>query len=131
VEKLGMIGGKDGTGKTTVLGPSGGLAHSKVPAAADASRKLVAEIRELARRVAAQREADLVLTDGPPAIAGTVIASLSGVDVPLAVTEPTPSGLHDLECLLQVAARFRVATAAGVRKWDIDPSAANRTESLA
>ena len=109
----------------------GPLAHARLLAGAEASGKLVTEVRELARRVALERGADLILTDGSPGIGCPVIASLSGVDAALAVTEPTPSGLHDLQRVLQVAAHFRVPTAVCVNKWDIYPELADEIERVA
>ena len=107
------------------------LAHARLLAAAEASGKLVTEVRELAHRVAVERSAALILTDGSPGIGCPVIASLSGVDAAVAVTEPTPSGLHDLGRVLQVAAHFRVATAVCVNKWDINPAMTEKIESVA
>jgi len=109
----------------------GPLAHARLLAGAEASGKLVTEVRELARQVAAERGADLILTDGSPGIGCPVIASLSGVDAALAVTEPTPSGLHDLGRVLQVAAHFRVPAAVCVNKWDINAGVTEEIEHLA
>jgi MinD superfamily P-loop ATPase len=109
----------------------GPLAHARLLAGAEASGKLVTEVRELARQVAVERSADLILTDGSPGIGCPVIASLSGVDAALAVTEPTPSGLHDLGRVLQVAAHFRVPAAVCVNKWDINSEVTEEIEQLA
>lgn len=109
----------------------GPLAHARLLAGAEASGKLVTEVRELARRVALERHANLILTDGSPGIGCPVIASLSGVDAALAVTEPTPSGLHDLRRVLQVAAHFGVPTAVCVNKWDINPELADEIDRAA
>lgn len=120
------------TGRLFVSGTRfGPLAHARLLAGAEASGRLVTEVRQLARRVAVEHSADLILTDGSPGIGCPVIASLSGVDAALAVTEPTPSGLHDLDRVLQVAAHFRVAAAVCVNKWDINPDLTQRIERLA
>jgi MinD superfamily P-loop ATPase len=60
-----------------------------------------------------------------------VIASLAGVDAALAITEPTPSGLHDLKRVLQVAAHFGVPAAVCVNKWDINPELTEEIEQAA
>ena len=39
----------------------------------------------------------MIISDGPPGIGCPVISSLSGADLALLVTEPTPFGLHDLQ----------------------------------
>jgi MinD superfamily P-loop ATPase len=109
----------------------GPLAHARLLAGAESSGKLVTQVRRLARATAEESRADLILTDGSPGIGCPVIASLSGVDAALAVTEPTPSGLHDLERVLRVAAHFRVPTAISVNKWDINADLAEEIERLA
>ncbi len=109
----------------------GPLVHARLLAGAEASGKLVTEVRHLAREVADDNGAALRLTDGSPGIGCPVIASLTGADMALAVTEPTPSGLHDLERVLQVAAHFRVPTAVCVNKWDINPELAGKIERVA
>jgi len=109
----------------------GALAYARLFAGAEATGKLVTEVRQLARRVAGDRGADLILTDGSPGIGCPVIASLSGVDAALAVTEPTPSGLHDLQRVLQVATHFGVPTMVSVNKWDINADLAQEIERVA
>ena len=42
-------------------------------------------------------------TDGPPGIGCPVISSLSGADAALIIIEPTVSGIHDLERVLDCA----------------------------
>jgi len=49
-----------------------------------------------------------------------VIASLSGVDVAVAVTEPTVSGLHDLRRVLEVAGHFKVKSGVVINKYDLN-----------
>lgn len=109
----------------------GPLAHARLFAGAEATGKLVTEVRQLARRVAAQRQAELILTDGSPGIGCPVIASLSGAEAALAVTEPTPSGLHDLRRVLEVAAYFHVPTGVCINKWDINPDVTAEIERVA
>ena len=109
----------------------GPLVHARLLAGAEASGKLVTQVRQAARTAAEQRGLDLILTDGSPGIGCPVIASLSGVDAALVITEPTPSGRHDLERILQLAAHFRVSTAVSVNKWDINPDVTRDIEHLA
>lgn len=60
-------------------------------------------IRELKKRVGKGADDALVILDAPPGTSCPVVASLSGVDYALMVTEPTPFGLHDLKLAVQVA----------------------------
>jgi len=108
----------------------GPLVHAQLIAGAEASGKLVTQVRQRARAAAEQRHVDLILTDGSPGIGCPIIASLSGVDAALVITEPTPSGLHDLGRVLQVAAHFGVPTAVSVNKWDINADLTRAIERL-
>ena len=108
----------------------GPLVHGKLLAGAEASGKLVSQVRERAQDVANERGANLILIDGSPGIGCPVIASLSGVDRALIVTEPTPSGLHDLSRVFQVAQYFSIPSAVCVNKWDINPQVTDEIESF-
>jgi MinD superfamily P-loop ATPase len=72
----------------------GPLVHARLGIAEDNSGKLVTLVRNRAREVAAARGLPLVIVDGAPGIGCPVIASLTGADLVLAVTEPTVSGRH-------------------------------------
>jgi MinD superfamily P-loop ATPase len=79
----------------------GPMVHACLCAAAENSGKLVATVRQEARRVAKERGLPLIITDGPPGIGCPVIASVTGADRVLVVTEPTVSGEHDLARVLR------------------------------
>lgn len=110
---------------------SGPLVHARLGVAQDNSGKLVAQVREVARDEATARGLDLVLIDGPPGIGCPVHAAVTGADLLLAVTEPTPSGIHDLERLLQLAQTFRLHVAVLVNKADLSATYARRIQVLA
>ena len=69
--------------------------------------------------------------DGPPGIGGPVHASLTGCDLALVVTEPTPSGEHDLERVLELLNHFQVPAAVLINKHDLSPEYTARIEKLA
>ena len=75
----------------------GPLVHAQLFPGAENSGRLVMVLKQQARELAKARGADLVLCDGAPGIGCPVISSLSGAHLAVAVTEPTPSGRHDLE----------------------------------
>ena len=106
----------------------GPLVHAKLGVAAENSGKLVTLVRQQARKIATQQRLPLVIVDGPPGIGCPVIATLGGADLLLAVTEPTPAGLHDLERLIELAAHFQVPTEVCINKYDINP---DLTEKIA
>jgi len=81
----------------------------------------VCKVREAAKAIAEQEKLDYVIIDGPPGIGCPVIASLSGVDLALIVTEPTLSGMHDMERVAQVSKHFGVSTKVVINKYDLNP----------
>ena len=109
----------------------GSMVHARLHAAAENSGKLVATVRSEARRVAGAKDLPLIITDGPPGIGCPVIASVTGASKVLAVTEPTVSGEHDLERVLQLARHFEIPVSVCVNKWDINPDATARIERKA
>ena len=51
-----------------------------------------------------------------------MIASLSGADMAVIVTEPSPAGYHDLLRIADLAEHFRVRAAVVVNKADLNPT---------
>jgi MinD superfamily P-loop ATPase len=109
----------------------GPMVHARLGIAAENSGKLVSLVRAQAREVAETRGLDVVLIDGSPGIGCPVIASLTGAKLALVVTEPTVSGEHDLERVLQLTKHFGIPAAVCVNKWDLNPSMTERIEHTA
>lgn len=109
----------------------GPMVHAQLGVAAENSGKLVTTVREQAWTVAVDKRIPLIISDGPPGIGCPVIASLSGVSLAVVITEPTVSGLHDLQRLLALARHFSVPTAVCVNKWDINPQQTEKIEAAA
>jgi len=109
----------------------GPMIHARLGIAAENSGKLVSTVRREARRIAEERKSDWILVDGPPGIGCPVIASVTGATLVLAVTEPTLSGEHDLERVLELARHFDIPVAVCVNKWDINHEIAGRIERKA
>jgi MinD superfamily P-loop ATPase len=114
--------------RRTAFGP---MIHAALGIAQDNSGKLVAQVREEARSVAEREGTELILVDGPPGIGCPVHASLTGCDLALLVTEPTPSGEHDLERVLDLLDHFRLPGAVLINKHDLSPEFTARIEALA
>jgi len=98
----------------------GPMAHAILKTAEEASGKLVTVVRNNAKTIAEEKKKDLVIIDGPPGIGCPVIASISGVDLVLIVTEPTLSAIHDLERILHVAYHFKIPAVICINKFDIN-----------
>ena len=98
----------------------GPMAHALLNTAEEASGKLVTVVRNNAKKLAEEKNKELVLIDGPPGIGCPVISSISGVDLVLIVTEPTLSAIHDLERIIGVANFFQVPAIVCINKYDIN-----------
>ncbi len=85
------------------------------------SGKLVHRVRAQGHAHAMAHAADLLLIDGPPGTGCPVISALNQADYCLLVTEPSCSGQHDLQRILDLAAHFRVPAAVVVNKADLYP----------
>jgi len=95
------------------------------------SGKLVVEVKKRAKIIAEQKMHNWLLIDGPPGIGCPVNASLAGVDAAIVITEPTVSGLHDLERIVQLLQRFRMPAKIVINKYDINPQMTARIHQYA
>jgi MinD superfamily P-loop ATPase len=109
----------------------GPMVHARLGAGAENSGKLVSLVRTTAKQIAEEREMELVIIDGSPGIGCPVIASITGVDLALIVTEPTPSGLHDMQRVAELTRHFGIPAAVCVNKWDINPEMSSTIEAAA
>lgn len=82
------------------------------------SGKLVTAVKKLAAKNAEDKE--LMIIDGSPGIGCPVIASISGVDLILAVAEPSLSGISDLKRLVKSAMIQNVKVVVCINKYDIN-----------
>ena len=98
----------------------GPLVHARLGIAQESSGKLVALVKQQAKQIAERDGLDYIITDGPPGIGCPVISSLSGVNLALLITEPTLSGIHDLERVLEVCRHFGVPALVCINKYDIN-----------
>jgi MinD superfamily P-loop ATPase len=92
------------------------LVHARLNIGGENSGKLVTLVREAALRLARETGASLVLVDGPPGIGCPAIATVTGADLVLAVTEPTVSAAHDLRRLADLVKGFDLPLAVCVNK---------------
>jgi MinD superfamily P-loop ATPase len=98
----------------------GPLVHARLGIAQENSGKLVAVVRQQAKKIAEEQALDFIISDGPPGIGCPVISSLSGASLALLVTEPTLSGMHELERVLGVCRHFGVPAFVCINKYDLN-----------
>jgi MinD superfamily P-loop ATPase len=107
----------------------GSLVHARLGIAQENSGKLVAVVRQQARQIAEEQKLDYIISDGPPGIGCPVISSLSGASLALLVTEPTLSGMHDLERVLGVCRHFSVPATVCINKYDLNEENTRQIET--
>jgi len=109
----------------------GPMVHARLGIAEDNSGKLVTLTRKEARDLAKNRGLGLILTDGPPGLACPVIASIAGATAVLIVTEPTISGHHDMDRVVELANHFEIPASICVNKYDLNPDMTGVIEQYA
>ena len=109
----------------------GPMVHARLGVAEENSGKLVTFVRTQAENIAQERNLDLILIDGSPGIGCPVIASIAGADLAVVVTEPTLSGLHDLERVCDLTRHFGIDTLVCINKSDLNEDLASEIETQA
>jgi MinD superfamily P-loop ATPase len=107
----------------------GPLVHAQLAAGQENSGLLVALIRGKAQELAREKKLPLIVVDGPPGIGCPVISSLTGADGVLLVTEPTLSGLHDLDRVQALAGHFKIPSMVMINKYDLNREMSDRIEA--
>ncbi len=109
----------------------GPMVHARLGIAEENSGKLVSLIRKEAKELAQQQNLNLILTDGPPGIGCPVIASIGGASAVLIVAEPTISGKHDMDRVIQLCEHFKVPAMICVNKSDLNPEVSMQIQEYA
>jgi MinD superfamily P-loop ATPase len=99
----------------------GPLFHAELYPGRENSGKLVTLVKQHAKLLAEDQAVPLVIIDGPPGIGCPVISASAGADLSLVVTEPSLSGLHDLQRALGMLQHFRVKPLVVINKADLYP----------
>ena len=109
----------------------GPLVHARLGIAEENSGKLVTLVRQESKKLAEQKDLDLILTDGPPGVGCPVIASIGGASAVLVVAEPSLSGIHDMQRVVQLAKHFKVPALVCVNKFDLNFDLTRNVENFA
>lgn len=99
---------------------------AKLNTGSGTSGLLVSQVKKRMKE-AAKEDVPFAVVDGSPGIGCPVIATLSGADITLIVTEPSLSGISDLKRIVDTARGFGVGIAVCVNKADINPA---KTEDI-
>ncbi len=107
------------------LGP---FVHARLNPGMENSGKLVSRVRNEAKKIAIERDKNLIITDGSPGVGCPVISSVSGADYVVIVSEPTVSGIHDLERVVDLLQHFKIKGGVVVNKYDLNTEKAKEIE---
>ena len=86
-------------------------------------------VRQQAKQIAEGDGLNYIISDGPPGIGCPVISSLSSANLALLVTEPTLSGIHDLESVLGVCGHFGIPALVCINKYDLNEDNTRQIEN--
>lgn len=107
----------------------GPMVHAQLHPAEENSGRLVALLRQQAKTIAEAKGIDLILSDGPPGIGCPAISALSGAHLAVIVTEPTVSGRHDLERVIELCRHFNIPAGVIINKCDLNQEQAKGIEA--
>lgn len=99
--------------------PYGTLVHAHLDPGEENSGKLVERVRREAVLRAGEQGAAWIVIDGPPGTGCAARSAISGTDFVLIVTEPTPSGIHDMVRVVDLAGHFRIPVGLIVNKANL------------
>lgn len=108
----------------------GPMVHAQLDPGQENSGLLVSLLRKEAREIAEEKGYDLILSDGTPGIGCPVISSLTGTDLAVIVTEPTPSGKHDLNRIADLCDHFKIPARIIINKWDLNENESRAIEEM-
>ncbi len=95
------------------------LIYGKTILGSTTSGKLVSDVKEYSKSSNSYNMSNLILIDGPPGIGCPVIATISNLDYVITISEPTPSGLHDLMRVIEVVRQFKIPFGLIINKADL------------
>ena len=104
------------------------MVHARLGIGADNSGKLVTQVKNEAKRIAHEKNKEYIIVDGSPGIGCPVVSSLSGADFVVLVTEPSVSGIHDLQRVYELIQKFRIKAGCIINKADINPEKTKEIE---
>jgi MinD superfamily P-loop ATPase len=93
------------------------------------SGKVVYEVKKKAENMSDGSE--IMLIDAAAGIGCPVIASVSGSDYAIVVTEPTPSGFYDMKRAIDVIEHFGIEYSIIINKYDINEAKTKEIEIFA
>jgi MinD superfamily P-loop ATPase len=107
---------------------NGKMVYGRLAPGEENSGKLVNMVREKAKKTADENDLETIILDGPPGIGCPVISTITGVDKVVIVTEPTISGLHDMQRTVEMVKKFNLPSFVIINKCDLNSSMSEQIE---
>ncbi len=98
----------------------GFMVHARLLPGEENSGRLASEVRRRAEELAKRNGYEFVIVDSAPGVGCPVMASLTGVDAAVVITEPTASGFADMLRLIQLLDHFRIKPFVVVNRYDLN-----------
>ena len=95
------------------------------------SGDVVTLVKKKAEEIANKRGIETMIIDSAAGIGCPVIASVTGSDYVVAVTEPTPAAFSDLKRVLEVVEHFNIPYGIIINTWNTNPAFTEKIEKFA
>ena len=106
------------------------MVHAKLAIGADNSGKLVAQVKNEAKKIAVEGNYEYIIVDGSPGVGCPVVSSLSGANYVVLVTEPTVSGIHDIKRVYELVHKFNLKAGCIINKFDLNKDMTGRIKQF-
>jgi len=107
---------------------NGKMVYGRLAPGEENTGKLVNMVREKAKKLSEKYSIKTIILDGPPGIGCPVISTITGADKVVIVTEPTISGLHDMQRALDIVRKFSLKAYVIINKFDLNSSMSNEIQ---
>lgn len=101
---------------------NGKMVYGRLAPGEENSGKLVNMVRSKAKKISTESRIETIILDGPPGIGCPVISTLTGVNKVVIVTEPSLSGIHDMQRVMEVVRKFNLRAFIIINKYDLNIS---------
>src|SRR6056297_228665 len=108
----------------------GPFVHAELKPGEEMSGGLVAQVRKQALKMAVDERKAFVIIDGAPGIGCPATSSLTGTDYAILVTEPTVSGIHDMERMMEVIKHFKIPFSVVINRYDMNEEKSKEIEEF-
>lgn len=100
----------------------GKMVYGRLAPGEENSGKLIHKLRTKAHEIAKSQNLEMIIMDGPPGISCPVISTITGVDKVVIITEPSISGILDLQRTVDLVQKYQIEVSIIINKYDLNTS---------